>query len=223
MAQPPHPINEAVNDSAQTGTCPLTWINLHEFTAAERRQRAHQRGRSTPSTNPDFHEYEAGGPVVYDLEKTLSPEELARVRNMTATLPSLKGPASLEKLSTPELVETAILMALSKAARSTVDDPGEGGPRKDNNDDDQPATTTPPNSGVGNPPDPGNLPAPETNNDQEPSFPGPPVYPSILQHRPKIPRYHPRQHPNQPSSASASTSASASPPPPSALPTFPTF
>src|SRR5690349_4170767 len=45
----------SAKDAAAQGA--LTRDNLQQFTAAERRERAHQRGRSTPSPEPDFHSY----------------------------------------------------------------------------------------------------------------------------------------------------------------------
>ncbi len=81
MTQQTSGLGDPIRDN-RAGVCPLTWINLHEFTAAQRREHAHQQGQSTPSTEPDFHEYQAGGPVGYDLRTLLSPDELARALAM---------------------------------------------------------------------------------------------------------------------------------------------
>ena len=55
MLQPSqNKVAESAGDGAQNQ---LTRDNLDEFTAADRRERAHQRGQSTPSPEPDFHEY----------------------------------------------------------------------------------------------------------------------------------------------------------------------
>ncbi|KAL2017281.1 hypothetical protein VTK56DRAFT_2350 [Thermocarpiscus australiensis] len=82
-----------------TGPNLLTRGNLEQFTAAERRDRAHRKGQSTPSPEPDLHEYES------EVSYRIPAEVMARYKqqprqlhpSLMVPLPFNVGPSSLQR------------------------------------------------------------------------------------------------------------------------------
>ncbi|KAK4034043.1 hypothetical protein C8A01DRAFT_39472 [Parachaetomium inaequale] len=183
----------AAGEGANPGE--LTRDNLQQFTAAERRERAHRRGRSTPSPEPDFHTYQSEDSYVSPPrggDKSGSGQEETPCRDHVSDQQPADVPATSEASLADQYTD------------KPVEDWGDP-PFETSSAHNDPDITNPSHSGG-----------------LEEAMPNPghqPAHRSILYHRPNIPRHPPPQQ-APPEHESPTTSAN---PAPHFPPNFPAY